>query len=80
MFTTLKQTHLCRNVFFLFLLCTLILSSSAASSKGMKPCKAILVATPPAAHQQTYSASGRPNDYLPLVWRCTCGGKLYNPK
>ncbi|KAL9296730.1 hypothetical protein ACSQ67_022626 [Phaseolus vulgaris] len=44
-----------------------------------RPCKAVLVTTPPAAHQQTASGSGGPNDYYPQAWRCTCDGKLYDP-
>ncbi|XP_047179008.1 EPIDERMAL PATTERNING FACTOR-like protein 1 [Vigna umbellata] len=52
------------------------------------PCKPILVPLPPPVPQQTHStfeqphtAFQRPDDFGPetVIWKCTCGGKLYNP-
>ncbi|WVZ02934.1 hypothetical protein V8G54_023740 [Vigna mungo] len=52
------------------------------------PCKPIVVPLPPPVPAQTHSTSEQPNtafqrsdDFGPqvVVWKCTCGGKLYNP-
>ncbi|WVZ02113.1 hypothetical protein V8G54_022919 [Vigna mungo] len=48
------------------------------------PCKPILVPLTPPAALQTHSASKQhdtASQQSPqaLIWKCTCGGKLYNP-
>ncbi|KAK7341816.1 hypothetical protein VNO80_24755 [Phaseolus coccineus] len=63
MFTTLKQTHLCRNVFFLFLLCTLIFSSSAASSKDSESGESL--------KSSTGGAMSRPPNCISRCEKCT---------
>ncbi|QCD88233.1 hypothetical protein DEO72_LG3g2775 [Vigna unguiculata] len=107
-----NESSVCRNVFFLFLFCTLMFSSGSAFSKdsevgeslvssrtGVKrvlkglphppncikkcekctPCTPVLVALPPPAAQRSVTAAQRPDDYVPQVWKCTCGGRYYNP-
>jgi len=95
MATMLKQTHLCGNVLILFLFCTLIFNGSDGAKsdfgvtsvppscvwkcEGCTPCTPILVIVPPSAPEQTDSAFHGADEYYPLVWKCNCGGKLYNP-
>ncbi|QCD88236.1 hypothetical protein DEO72_LG3g2778 [Vigna unguiculata] len=43
------------------------------------PCTPVLVALPPPAAQRSVIASGGPGEYVPQVWKCTCGGRYYNP-
>ncbi|QCD88225.1 hypothetical protein DEO72_LG3g2773 [Vigna unguiculata] len=45
------------------------------------PCTPILVPKSPPAHPLTHSASDPHVDLDPeaAVWKCTCGGKLYDP-
>ncbi|QCD88226.1 hypothetical protein DEO72_LG3g2774 [Vigna unguiculata] len=112
--TVAKQSRVCRNVFFLFLFCTLIFSSRAASTKDSKigeslvsltggaesligstppscnsrcgnctPCTPVAVPFTPPAQPQTDSVSDQPDpaSHRPEaeVWKCSCGGKLYDP-
>ncbi|BAT90602.1 hypothetical protein VIGAN_06186900 [Vigna angularis var. angularis] len=114
--TTVNQTRVCGNVLLLILFCTLIFTSSAASTKAdseieeslvssrgrpdmfigsrpptcfskcekCTPCTPIIVPLPPvpthidSASKQSDIASQLSSHAKPEVWKCTCGGKLYD--